>query len=122
MEILIGIVCFGLLVAILFHLFKSTDRIKALEWRLGQLERKFRETKQTERPEPVVEPEPTQPSGTAIPVSEATDPPAQDIVISGPAAAKPPLSPVPEVAGTASPHQKENPLSDRKPQLGGIRE
>ena len=103
MEILIGVICLGVLTAILIRLYKSTDQIKALEWRLGQLEKKFRESRQTERPVPVVEPEPAQPAETAIPVSEATDPPAQDFVISGPAPAKPPPPPVPEVADTGSP-------------------
>ncbi len=107
MEILIGVICLGVLAAILIRLYKSTDRIKALEWRLGQLEKNFRESKQTERSEPVVEPEPTQPSETAIPVSEATDSPAQDFVISGPAPAKPPPPPVPEVADTTSPPTEE---------------
>lgn len=113
MEILIGVICLGVLVAILIRLFKSTDRIKALEWRLGQLERKFQETKPMEPSKPVVRPEPTPSSETGIPISEATDSPAQDIVISGPAAAQPPLSPVPEFAGTVTP-SKEEPASRPK--------
>lgn len=109
MEILIGIVCLGLLAAIWIRLFKSTDRIKALERRLGQLERKFQETRSKEPSKPVVEPEPTPSSETGIPVSEPPDSPAQDFVISGPAPApaQPPLSQVPEVVGTPSPPQDE---------------
>lgn len=113
MEILIGVICLGALVAILIRLFKSTDRIKALEWRLGQLERKFQETKPKEPSKPVVTPEPTPSSETGIPVPKATDSPAQDIVISGPTAAQPPLSQVPEVAGIVTP-PKEEPASRQK--------
>ena len=118
MEILIGVVCLGVLAAILIRLYKSTDQIKTLEWRLGQLENKFRESRQPERSEPVIEPDLTQPSETAIPVSEAMDPPAQDFVISGPAPAEPPPPSVPEVADTASPPIGE-PASRPKPAVWG---